>query len=1738
MVMRIMVLVALLGHSSVANSQYGVTYPVDINAMLTPPYGTCLTDYVGTNRFQCNVLMRDMHATGYKFRILMTVKDMASGRVMFSAQSDQHTVTPGKPVYMAETGVFSEFFKAGNILSSTAYRDGCLNEGAYNFVFQVVDDNDKRRIPISKECVFPARLQAGGAPLLISPFTGTNIDCNQTIVNFTWQMPIVTGEQTKYLIEICPTDEGGNGLHYLGSYTPSANGSGPSQGYIHATSYMPMYQLIETEGMKLVPNTTYFWRVSIIDELGNVKPNSTSEIDSFTYCYTKELEPYTPLKEPLVKAINSELDTVHIDTVKTEDNATKATWFLDDVRFKYQSYALDIRKKSQDTWTTYHIKINEGDTEEKNYYGLSNLKYNEPYEARMQYLLITDNDTSYAPFSDTITFVVPNPMDTADCGEIMAIKDCNGEKGKILKKYDTLYANGTPVVLDSIIYKAGDSTVISGFGVISFPILRNFKLKMSFNEVSVNCYGELVSGQVVSVYNESTGAIIDLNHWTGKGDGGGSQSTNERPDPTNYKDKDEAKEKMQTGDYAQIGDSLYTKDKDGNVVALGKTLSIPAEKYTNNNTLDDDDVYCIFRNDTKDAPFIGFDADEHKYYRGRPTLGDHYTPTFSKQDGADFEYIIPYVASNPGRVVKLSATLEGRLTDEYNKDSVKFIMPLSGGNYLALNAKKEGDKFIVDFPGGKNPDTNSDVYAIVKKGEKYVNVGKINIETYAWRTQKVKFVPVVNDYGVDEKAISETLNRIYGRFGITYEVTKDEKFENEYINSEFLDNFSVSSGTFTKQSDDMKRLQYYYKTERGIQDSTAYIFLLKSAVDYPAIDGDMPQGQICGYIFMHSDNGTLSDGRLVAHELAHGIYRLDHVFEKAYGIPENSTDNLLDYNNGDQLAHFQWELIKKPGFAWALLESDEENFSHFVTCIFKALGGAVLDKAIGIIVTEVIEALTGGNLDEVTGKFDSSKLTSNLSIGISDGMALIKNWAECAFPGKKGWLFVLKALSTITGFMDCYNGTILSVDDGVGVAPDSKKSFKQCACESLLNLIMEEITNKIIEQTEKLVIKKNIKHLIKEEEQVIMFEKMGQITYDMMGKHLSLIKVDEDKIISALKKKWKEKIVTTPGVVGSVSGSALGSLSESICSSLFNVDLPPYANEKMRAYISDEGDGEMLHIDLFTALPSSKIDLKVKVSLVDIVDDSENIKYVKTIQNYTFVKNKLLNPGLESPVKPGSIITEDDEKEFKTPINHVSGEEAVNEYPLIIPSDVTFPDNDGKTVFPNGVSIIGKYDKNLLHSIVNWHDGTFKRNYYNFATDVRAYHFIAKMPSCSLLEANTAMMVDVDATVKEGWKHFDQLLCVSEDYVAPEEVDGNEIEDKREDDPDPTPVTKNDKCSGTNLFKATKIGEANAIAAANTNRINAECKYGLPKCSKWVKDSDNKNVYHITASAHDCNGNEVEIANLYTVTLDKEGDPYKGECVLNQKVAKNYENYEFSYDPKCNAVDSLLYKNNAGIFEMKASGSYLNENFALRVFVDVSYDWIALKKNNSNGNPNDQLKEILNKKVKQNVYSFKDQGNLASSFSQDEKINDAVKKAISKLNFGYCESCEAIQNVYFAVAKALAETDCQLKKEMYVLNQNSSSEYLFDGFIIVTTNDDNPNARLSENRKILKYTEAEAAEENTRRLSLVNNYLSVCLGKIAKIAGSSMGNALSSGDLVFGTESSNMNSYPNVAVRKVSVNCK
>lgn len=52
--------------------QTGSVYPVDLNVMLAPPFGTCLTDLTNTNRFVIQALLRDMnHGNDYQMVIQM-----------------------------------------------------------------------------------------------------------------------------------------------------------------------------------------------------------------------------------------------------------------------------------------------------------------------------------------------------------------------------------------------------------------------------------------------------------------------------------------------------------------------------------------------------------------------------------------------------------------------------------------------------------------------------------------------------------------------------------------------------------------------------------------------------------------------------------------------------------------------------------------------------------------------------------------------------------------------------------------------------------------------------------------------------------------------------------------------------------------------------------------------------------------------------------------------------------------------------------------------------------------------------------------------------------------------------------------------------------------------------------------------------------------------------------------------------------------------------------------------------------------------------------------------------------------------------------------------------------------------------------------------------------------------------------------------------------------------------------
>ena len=126
----------------------------------------------------------------------------------------------------------------------------------------------------------------------------------------------------------------------------------------------------------------------------------------------------------------------------------------------------------------------------------------------------------------------------------------------------------------------------------------------------------------------------------------------------------------------------------------------------------------------------------------------------------------------------------------------------------------------------------------------------------------------------------------------------------------------------------MKELIKAYGNGRTVDKQTAYIFILNESSKVSLL-GEMARGEQFGYVFINgADDKKIS--RTIAHELGHGRYKLEHIFNGGIGLTEGSTDNLMDYAAGTALVKYQWDAIHDPGVVWGALESDGEGESDHI----------------------------------------------------------------------------------------------------------------------------------------------------------------------------------------------------------------------------------------------------------------------------------------------------------------------------------------------------------------------------------------------------------------------------------------------------------------------------------------------------------------------------------------------------------------------------------------------------------------------------------------------------------------------------------------------------------------------------------------------------------------------------------------------------------------------------------------
>ena len=127
----------------------------------------------------------------------------------------------------------------------------------------------------------------------------------------------------------------------------------------------------------------------------------------------------------------------------------------------------------------------------------------------------------------------------------------------------------------------------------------------------------------------------------------------------------------------------------------------------------------------------------------------------------------------------------------------------------------------------------------------------------------------------------------------------------------------------------MKTLNNDYKNSHYIDPKVSYIFVLNNANE-ANIAGDMPRAKQFGYVFK-SGNSYLS--QTIAHELAHGIFRLKHSFE-GYGFSQQElAENLLNYSNGESLLKLQWDYLHDPAMVLTPFESESSGQAIIVNNI-------------------------------------------------------------------------------------------------------------------------------------------------------------------------------------------------------------------------------------------------------------------------------------------------------------------------------------------------------------------------------------------------------------------------------------------------------------------------------------------------------------------------------------------------------------------------------------------------------------------------------------------------------------------------------------------------------------------------------------------------------------------------------------------------------------------------------------
>ena len=246
-------------------------------------------------------------------------------------------------------------------------------------------------------------------------------------------------------------------------------------------------------------------------------------------------------------------------------------------------------------------------------------------------------------------------------------------------------------------------------------------------------------------------------------------------------------------------------------------------------------------------------------------------------------------------------------------------------NTIATQPTSQNHQQQLNLTGQMHEEEGSvEVYA--SEEEEAELVGKLKTISYDALYQKL--VLVVLDDVMDDAPYLARLSRdvqaILAQAGVSLTVESQE-FDTGWGNRD-VPLQDETSGLLSNYPDQLKRVIKDYRKEHEEEKETAYIFLAGGSSTGKL--GYMPKKRAYGFVYLHEHDHGEPVAKTIAHELGHGLFRLEHTFEAYPALTKGSTNNLMDYGRGTRLHKYQWDLVHNPEAMLGWFQEEQESASY------------------------------------------------------------------------------------------------------------------------------------------------------------------------------------------------------------------------------------------------------------------------------------------------------------------------------------------------------------------------------------------------------------------------------------------------------------------------------------------------------------------------------------------------------------------------------------------------------------------------------------------------------------------------------------------------------------------------------------------------------------------------------------------------------------------------------------------